>query len=77
MIRLRIHQQAAALDITKIGELANLAGVHYTTISPLWNNTAKRIDLETLDKVCTALKCPPSELFEQVEAKPTPKKKKG
>ena len=39
MIRLRVHQRAAALDIHKIKELADRAGIHYTTVSPLWKNT--------------------------------------
>lgn len=36
-------------------ELQRRTGLHYTTITDLYHDRAKRIDLETLDRLCDAL----------------------
>ena len=44
-------------------KLHELTGLHPGTISKLRNNPPKRIDVETLNLLCIALKCVPGELL--------------
>jgi putative transcriptional regulator len=76
MVKFRLHRVAANQDITKIGAVAERAGLNVKTVSALWNNKALRIDLSTLDALCEALKCTPGDLLEYMpEASPKAKKK--
>lgn len=43
--------------------LHDLTGLHLGTIAKLRNNPPARIDVETLNKLCTALNCQPGELL--------------
>jgi putative transcriptional regulator len=43
--------------------LQTLTGLHETVISQLRNNLPKRLDIQTLEKLCSALKCQPGELL--------------
>ena len=47
----------------KISEIAEKARLQPKTVSGIYNNKAKRIDLETIDALCTALDCQPGALF--------------
>ena len=76
MIKFRVHKVAADRDITKIGVMAERAGLNFKTVSGLWNNNALRIDLATLNALCEALHCTPGDLLEYVpEASPKGKKR--
>jgi len=55
VIKFRLHKIAADRDITKIGVMAERAGLNFKTVSGLWNNNALRIDLSTLNALCEAL----------------------
>ena len=66
MIKFRLHKIAADRDITKIGVMAERAGLNFKTVSGLWNNNALRIDLSTLNALCEALNCIPGDLLEYV-----------
>ncbi|NEP60358.1 MAG: helix-turn-helix transcriptional regulator [Symploca sp. SIO2G7] len=44
-------------------ELAEATGMHPGTISKLKNNLPNRLDIETLTKLCKALKCQPGDLL--------------
>lgn len=46
--------------------LSELTGIRPNTVSALWHGTIKRLDIEHLDKLCTALNCQPGDLFEYV-----------
>jgi putative transcriptional regulator len=50
----------------KTGDLAEATGLHANTISKLkaQREMPKRLDRETLDKLCKALNCTPGELLE-------------
>lgn len=50
-----------------IAETARLAGLKYSTVDNLYHDKTKSISFETLDKLCFALECEPSELFTYVE----------
>ena len=47
-------------------KLQLLTGFHAGTISKLRNNPPKRVDIDTLDKLCQALSCTPGDLLRYV-----------
>lgn len=46
--------------------LAEMTGIRPNTISALWHGTAKRIEVEHVEKLCIALKCQPGDLLEYI-----------
>ncbi len=50
----------------KIADVARETGLHRNTITLLYNETAARVDLDAIDKLCTLFGVPVGELFEQV-----------
>lgn len=50
----------------KSSEVARLTGLHRNTITLLYKETAKRVDLKTIDKLCTFFNCKVQDLFEYV-----------
>ena len=48
-------------------ELAELTGIRPATISALYHEEIKRIEIAQINSLCTALKCTPGELFTFVE----------
>lgn len=55
-----------AIKKMRIVELARISNVDYRTISNLYNEKSKGIEFETLDKICKALQCSASEIFEHI-----------
>lgn len=51
-------------DKLKIIDVARAIDVHRNTITLLYNEEAKRVDIETMDKLCALFKCTPCDLFE-------------
>lgn len=51
----------------KVAELAREIDVHKNTIHRLYNETATRIDIEVIDKICSHLEIEVGELFESVK----------
>lgn len=50
-----------------VTELSNRVGITMANISILKNGKAKAIRMETLDKICAALKCQPGDILEWKE----------
>ena len=48
----------------KGSEVARLTGLHRNTITLLYKETATRVDLETIDKLCALFDCNVEDLFE-------------
>jgi putative transcriptional regulator len=48
----------------KIVDVARETGLHRNTITLLYNETATRIDLETIDGLCKLFSCKVGDLFE-------------
>ncbi|RPJ40086.1 MAG: XRE family transcriptional regulator [Planctomycetaceae bacterium] len=48
---------------TTQAELARTTGLAYQTVNAIHTNRAKRVTLETLDAICTALGVQPGELM--------------
>lgn len=47
-------------------------GLAINTVSGLYHNTSKRVDFETLEKLCKYLKVSTGELIEYIEDEETP-----
>lgn len=41
----------------KISDVVEMTGLGRTTVSELYHGRAKRVDMETLNKLCRALEC--------------------
>ncbi len=50
----------------KISDVARDTGLHRNTIALLYRETAQKIDLDVLDKLCVYFECPVSDLLERV-----------
>jgi putative transcriptional regulator len=64
----RLRALLAAREMTQT-ELQNRTGVAYSTISAIYHNRAKGIDLAILDKFCSALACQVEDIIEFVPGK--------
>jgi putative transcriptional regulator len=50
----------------KISEVERVTGLHRHKITALYKETALKVDLDTIDKLCEFLDCSVGELFERV-----------
>jgi len=50
----------------KASEVARITGLHRNTVTLLYKETATRVDLETIEKLCELFNCQVSDLFEYV-----------
>jgi len=48
----------------KVPQLQKLSGVNKNTLYAICNNTATRIDLSVIDRICAALNCQPGDIME-------------
>lgn len=48
----------------KIADVARKTGLNRNTITLLYNETAQRVDLETIDRLCRLFECEVGDLFE-------------
>lgn len=51
----------------KVVDVARLTGLHRNTITLLYNETAARVDIEAIDKLCALFNVTVGDLFEYVE----------
>lgn len=52
----------------KIADVARETGLNRSTITTLYKETASRVELDAVDKLCRLFKCEVGELFERVES---------
>ncbi len=64
IIRLDVMLAKRKMSVT---ELADKVGITMANISILKNGKAKAVKLETLDKICRALRCQPGDILEWAE----------
>jgi DNA-binding Xre family transcriptional regulator len=64
MIRLIVKEVAERAGITNAKELSVKAGLYYRTCYLLWHGKTRRIDLDTIEKLCTLLEVRPAQLLE-------------
>lgn len=50
----------------KIADVARATGLHRNTVTALYKETAVRVDLDAIDKLCELFDCEVGELFERV-----------
>lgn len=48
----------------KISDVARETGLHRNTVTLLYDETAVRVDLETMERLCLLFECSVGELFE-------------
>ena len=73
MVRLRVKEIAEAQGLN-MHSLATKTGISYSTIVDVWHDRTRRIDKETLSRLCQALGVTPGELliFEEEEDEMSP-----
>jgi putative transcriptional regulator len=64
-IRFRLRELLDARQMTQT-DLQFRTGLAYSTISDLFHNKARRVDVGTLDAICTALECGVADVLEHV-----------
>ena len=60
----------------KTADVARDTGLHRNTITLLYDETAARVDLEAIDRLCEYLGVSVAELFEFVPSKPAASKRR-
>ena len=50
----------------RVADVARAVGVHRNAITLLYEETATRVDMETIDKLCAFLDCGIQDLFEYI-----------
>lgn len=54
-------------DKVKIVDVARRTGLNRSTITALYQETAQRVDLDAIDRLCRLFNCTVGDLFERVE----------
>ena len=65
MIRCHLSRMMGERKL-KIADVARETGLHRNTITLLYNETANRVDMETIDCLCALFACGVGDLFERV-----------
>jgi putative transcriptional regulator len=60
-----------------LGELSERVGITLANLSILKNNRAKAVRFSTLDAICRALDCQPSDILEYIPDRPDTHNEKG
>jgi putative transcriptional regulator len=64
-IMLRCHLSTLmGRDKLRISDVARLTGLNRSTVTALYRETATRIELDAVERLCTLLHCEVGELFE-------------
>ncbi|WP_214730085.1 helix-turn-helix transcriptional regulator [Exiguobacterium sp. s168] len=63
MVRIRLSSILEARGLSQ-RQLALKAGIRPNALSAICNEKVQRIDLDILDRICTALELQPGDLFE-------------
>jgi len=50
-----------------IADVARETGLHRNTVTLLYKETATRVDLDAIDRLCQLFKCSVEDLFEYIE----------
>ncbi len=53
----------------KISDLSRETGINRGTLTRLYQETAERVELDVLDKLCTHLNCEIADLLQHIQAK--------
>jgi len=64
LIRFKLDTVMFQKNRMKVPQLQEISGVNKNTLYAIYNNTATRMDLSVLDRLCTALECQPGDILE-------------
>lgn len=62
----KVYEMMAKRGIKTRKALAEMVGIHQTNIGKIVDGDVKRIDVDTLEGLCRALDCQPSDLLEYI-----------
>ncbi len=68
MIRIHVAEWLGKKKMTQ-KDLAIATGIRPATISALYHETAKRIEIDQIEKICEVFDCEPGELITRVKKK--------
>jgi len=68
MIKWTVRDVAERAGIVTAYELWKQAGIHPKTAYRLWNGTATRVDIQTLEKLCVLFKVPVGQLLQHIDS---------
>jgi putative transcriptional regulator len=60
-------------DKLRISDVAQRTGLNRSTVTALYNETATRVELPAIERLCALFQCQVGELFEIVPPKPEAK----
>jgi len=63
MIELRVREVAEKKGISNPLSLSKESGIAYSNCYKIWNNQQKMVSFDTLDRLCDALGCEPSDIL--------------
>ena len=66
MIKIKLSELLGKKRMSR-RELAQLIGVRPNTVGDMYNDNVKRLDMATLNKICTVLECDISDILEFVK----------
>ncbi|WP_110513753.1 helix-turn-helix domain-containing protein [Herpetosiphon llansteffanensis] len=69
MIRWRLREIAEP-ERWNIKKLSEKTGLAYKSVYAIWKDTARRVDLDTLDKLASILNVQPGDLFAYIQQCP-------
>jgi DNA-binding Xre family transcriptional regulator len=64
MVRLKVNEVAEARGVKNALDLSGRAGIGYASAYGIWKGEAKMLSLETINRLCLALKVKPGQLFD-------------
>ena len=62
MVRCRLSELMGR-DKLRVADVARLAGLNRSTVTALYNETATRVDLPTIEALCKLFRCQVGDLF--------------
>lgn len=68
MVRCRLSELMGREKL-RVAEVARLTGLNRSTVTALYNETATRVDLSTIDALCKLFRCQVADLFSIVPDK--------
>lgn len=66
MIRIKLSELLGKKRMSR-RELAQMVGVRPNTIGDMYHDNVKRLDISTLDKICTVLNCDICDILEFIK----------
>ena len=70
MIKFKLDRIMFEKNKMKVPRLQELSKVNKNTLYAIYNNTATRVDLSVLSRLCSALNCQPGDLLEYIPSPP-------